>query len=169
MLRQGVRLSSVIVFAGMLSGCSQLSGAGALVSLEDGSGMNCTPADPEGRAMIGFSHVANQSADSLSIVDAKLVDAKGLELIGLELRQPDDPNAHMVGYPYDDFGPSVLSEPIQVAAGEERVVVVGLSNVSDQIGSAKGVQLIYQVAGDPRTRMMQTSYSLEVAPTGEVC
>lgn len=169
MLRRSTRLSLAIVLAAMLSGCSQLSGGGPLVSLEDGTGLNCTPADAEGRAMIGFSHVANESGRSLSIVGAELIDAQGLELIGFELRQPDDPDAHMVGASYDDFGPGAFSGPIAVGAGEELVVVVGLSNLGDELGSAKGVELTYQAAGGSGTRTMQTAYALEVAPAGEVC
>ena len=162
-------LAAVICGIGMISGCSLLLDAEGLVSLEGGTGLNCTPADEQGRASIGFSHIANQSTHSLSVLEAELVDADGLELIGLELLPPDDPYAHFVGYDYDVYGPEALHGPLEVAAGEERVVVVGLSNGTDRLGSAEGVELTYQLTNGIGTSTVQTSYALQVVPHGEVC
>lgn len=155
----------VLSAACSVSGCS-VAGA-ALVSLEDGEASICTPSDDEGRAVIGITQVENTSAVDVVVRGIELVEADSLELIGAALRPGDDPDALIVGLPYDRHGPSALSGPLRVGAGEVVTVLLGLGADADGRGTADGVRLMYDDAGVARS--VVTTTSLELVPAGTVC
>lgn len=151
-----------------LSGCSSAADTGALVALDDSPATVCAPADAEGRVVFGVSYVKNESGEPVDVVDVELVGADGMELLGFELRSPDDEDANVVGLDYDEFGPASIALPQQVAAGESRVVLVGVEIRADVGGEADALRITFRSA-DRAHGTAETSIAMQVVSEGTVC
>lgn len=110
----------------------------------------------------------NASASVIEIVDSEFVEDHGLELLAVELASMDDVDAHVVGMDYDRFGPSESAGETTIAAGEDRVVLLGVRVTGDATGSAAAVRL-RSVTADGAMHSLDTGIAIEVVPHGQVC
>jgi len=159
--------AAALAAAAVQAGCAGPALSGAVVTLDEAGSTVCSPADADGRTVFGISAIQNVSSSAVEIGDAALVDPGGMELLGLELRATDDPDAYIVGFDYDRFGPSAVALPHQMAGGETAVTLVGVRVAPGASGSADGVTLSFR--GNGGGGAVETRIAMQVVPAGEVC
>lgn len=167
MLRSAALVCLAVVAATGLVACT--APHGALVSLDEGETTVCAPADAAGRAVFGVSQLLNTSKGDVTVVSATLIAPESLELLGLALPSGDDPDAQVVGLPYDMYGPQPFSTPLTIPAGETVTVLAGLAGSVGLPGSTAGVTISYEVDGQRDTATVATDITMQVVPAGEVC
>lgn len=145
-----------------LAGCTD---APAALRSIDGDARVCAPQNGAGRAVFGISGFENASDRVLVVSAMELRNAHGAVLIGGQILEADDPDAHYVGDDFDTMGPKPFKGG-EVEPGATVFIKVALQ-VDPTGGSADGVHLRYLDQG--REHSVDTRIAMRVAAAGLTC